>query len=685
MPGEQLFEIGRRTFDTPEFQGIECIEVEAKSIINKVPATSQVPFDYTINPYRGCSHACTYCTLGDTPVLMADGSHKPIAKIAVGDQIYGTQRQGQYRRYLTTQVLAWWETSKRGYRVTLEDGTELIASGDHRFLTERGWKHVTGAEQGRDRRPFLTTNNALLGVGGFADQPIVDEEYRRGYLAGMIRGDGMLHSATYRRPNGHRWKSHQFRLALVDDDGLDRTADYLAASGVATTRFLFQHATAASKPLNAIRCYGRDQIERIHTMIAWPTTPTTSWSKGFLAGIFDAEGSCAHDVIRISNTDPEILSRTGDALRRLEFSWTLEDTRRPNGLKCIRILGGLRERLAFLHTVDPTIVRKRSIEGLALKGNAPLGVMAIEDLGLELPMYDITTGTGDFIANGVVSHNCFARPTHTYLDMNAGRDFETKIVVKVNAPDVLRRELGAKRWKGDHIAMGTNTDPYQRVEGRYRLMRGILEALIDHRNPFSILTKGTLITRDVDLLVRGAEHAPVSAAFSIGTLDEDVWRDTEPGTPNPKARIEALRTLVDAGIPTGVLIAPILPGLSDRPDQLRAVVEAALDAGASSVSPIMLHLRRGVREEFMPWLREHHPDLVERYERAYRTPYGPKEDREALTRRVRSYTAGRTGKLERTVAGRFGHRAAARRSGAREPPEPEQLSLWAGSSGRARP
>ena len=151
---------------------------------------------------------------------------------------------------------------------------------------------------------------------------------------------------------------------------------------------------------------------------------------------------------------------------------------------------------------------------------------------------------------------CFARPTHTYLDMNAGRDFETKVVVKVNAPEVLRRELAAKRWNGEHIAMGTNTDPYQRIEGRYRLMRGIIEALIDHRNPFSILTKGTLITRDLDLLLRAAEHAPVSAAFSIGTLDEDVWRTTEPGTPSPRARIEALRTLVEAGIPTGVLMAP---------------------------------------------------------------------------------------------------------------------------------
>jgi hypothetical protein len=162
---------------------------------------------------------------------------------------------------------------------------------------------------------------------------------------------------------------------------------------------------------------------------------------------------------------------------------------------------------------------------------------------------------------------CFARPTHTYLDMDAGRDFETKIVVKVNAPEVLGRELGSRRWKGEHIAMGTGTDPYQRVEGRYRLMRGILSALITRRNPFSILTKGTLILRDVDLLTEAASVAPISAAFSIGTMDEDVWRTTEPGTPSPRARMDAVKTLNGAGIPTGVLIAPILPGISDGPGQ----------------------------------------------------------------------------------------------------------------------
>jgi DNA repair photolyase len=229
---------------------------------------------------------------------------------------------------------------------------------------------------------------------------------------------------------------------------------------------------------------------------------------------------------------------------------------------------------------------------------------------------------------------CFARPTHTYLDMDAGRDFETKIVVKVNAPEVLGRELASRRWKGEHIAMGTGTDPYQRVEGRYRLMRGILSALITRRNPFSILTKGTLILRDIDLLTEAASVAPISAALSIGTMDEDVWRTTEPGTPSPRARMDAVRTLNEAGIPTGVLIAPILPGISDGPGQVERVVEAAAEAAATHASPILLHLRPGVREEFMPWLEANRPDLVGRYRSLYRGAYAPAAERGRLSRGV---------------------------------------------------
>jgi len=631
MTNQQLFELGRRTFDTPEFRGIEFIEVEAKSVINKVPAASRVPFDYTINPYRGCSHACSYCVLGDTPILMGDGTTKPIAKLAVGERVYGTVFVGRYRRYVPTEVLAHWETTKAAYLITVEDGTELITSGDHRFLTERGWKHVTGTEQGMDRRPFLTTNNSLVGVGGLPDPPLEDVDYRRGYLAGMIRGDGLLGSWTYATGTVHR-----FRLALVDEEGLTRTRRFLSAEGIETSWFGYQSATATHRSLDAIRTDRSASIVRIGELIGWPESASVSWRKGFLAGVFDAEGSYSGSL-RIGNTDPQILGTVAASLDVLGFAYRLETTARSNGMASIRLLGGFREILRFFLTVDPAITRKRTFDGLALKSDAQLRVMAIEPLGLELPMYDITTGTGDFIANGVVSHNCFARPTHTFLDMNAGRDFESKIVVKVNAPEVLRRELAKKSWKGDHIAMGTNTDPYQRAEGRYKLMRGIIEALRDARNPFSILTKGTLILRDIDLLLEAAEHAEVSAAFSIGTLDERVWRETEPGTPNPKARVDALRQLVDAGIPTGVLIAPILPGISDRPEQLREVVEAVLDAGASYASPIMLHLRPGVREEFMPWLAEVHPELVERYEKLYRSAYGPKAERESLSRRVHRY------------------------------------------------
>jgi DNA repair photolyase len=230
---------------------------------------------------------------------------------------------------------------------------------------------------------------------------------------------------------------------------------------------------------------------------------------------------------------------------------------------------------------------------------------------------------------------CFARVTHTYMDMNAGRDFESKIVVKVNAPELLRKELRARKWQGEHIAMGTATDPYQRAEGRYQLMSRIIRELIDHRNPFSILTKGTLILRDLDLLIEAAEITEVATAFSIPMLDDDVWRKSEPGTPHPRKRMEAVAKLNRAGIPCGVMVAPILPGISDDPNMLMDVVRAAVDAGATHITPILLHLRPVVREEYMGWLSETYPNLVTRYEDMYaKNAYGPKDDRKALGRRV---------------------------------------------------
>jgi DNA repair photolyase len=235
---------------------------------------------------------------------------------------------------------------------------------------------------------------------------------------------------------------------------------------------------------------------------------------------------------------------------------------------------------------------------------------------------------------------CFARPTHRYLDFDAGRDFEREIVVKVNAPEVLRVELARPSWRREHVALGTNTDPYQWVEGRYRLMEGIWEALRDAAggagNPCSVLTKSPLLLRDLPLMLQIAQRTTIQASLSIPTLDERAWRATEPHTPNPRARLEAVAELNRAGIPTGVLIAPLMPGINDAPHQLEPLLQGAIDAGASRVGGAALHLRGEVRDVFMQWLRTRRPELVARYEELYRRgAYAPREERSRLAGLVR--------------------------------------------------
>jgi DNA repair photolyase len=429
-----------RTFDAPEALDTRFHEVRAKSALNAVPKRSRMPFRWTINPYRGCSHACTYCVSAHTPVLMADGRTRPIADLRVGDEIYGTERKGHYRRYVRTEVLAHWSTVKPGFRTVLDDDTELVTSGDHRFLTPDGWRFVTGAE---DERPFLLPGAGLMG-------------------------------------------------------GVDRTP-------------------------------------------------------------------------------------------------------------------------------------RLSIAGRQLGINDGLEVRSIEPTGHDQHLYDITTTTGDFIANGVVSHNCFARPTHTYLDLDAGRDFEREIVVKVNVPEVLRTELAKPSWKREQVALGTNTDPYQWVESRYKLMPEIWQALLDFDTPCSLVTKSPLALRDIDVLQDLANGPGVTVFFSVPTLDERAWRETEPHTPSPRARLEGVRKMNEAGVPSGILIAPLMPGINDAPEQVGEILRIAEDAGAISAPAMPLHLRPGVKEVFFEWMRAHRPDLMPRYEELYRNrSYVPSAEKKRI-------------------------------------------------------
>jgi DNA repair photolyase len=631
-----------RTFDAPEALGIRFHEIRARSALNRVPKQSRMPFRWTVNPYRGCSHACAYCAGGDTPILMADGRTKPLADVRAGDLIYGTVRRGNYRRYEITRVLDHWSTVKPAFRIMLEDGTELIASGDHRFLTNRGWKYVTGSEQGRRRRPHLTVSNKLMGLGKFAAPPDHSSDYREGYLCGLIRGDGYLGIQLHKRRGRNTYRYSQgFRLALADLEALRRARGYLAQLDVLTHESAFAGAALQGRPMSAITTSVFDKVDAVRAAIRWPRHPTIDWVKGFLAGIFDAEGSYGQ-VVRIANCDREIIEWTAYCLRRLGLENTLEPSEQPNGLTYVRLLGGLAPTLRFFHTVDPAITRKRSIEGTAIKCTAPLRVAEIEPLSKPLELFDITTGTGDFIANGVVSHNCFARPTHTYLDLNAREDFEREIVVKVNAPELLRMELSRPSWKREHVALGTNTDPYQWVESRYRLMPGIWEAIRDSDTPSSCVTKSPLVLRDIELLKQIQERAGMSVYLSVPTIDEGAWRATEPHTPSPRARLKAVAELNRAGVPAGVLVAPLMPGINDSPEQVNEILRLAEEAGAVSVSPVALHLRGEVRDIFFDWLRCHRPDLIPRYEEIYkRGAYASADERRRLAALVKSRPARR--------------------------------------------
>lgn len=400
----------------PEKVPTQYLVDSSRSIIS-TNASPDVGFNASLNPYRGCSHGCSYCLDGATRILMTDGTTRSLATLRPGDKIYGTIRRGHYRRYTRTRVLAHWNTRQPAYRIELADGTELIAGPNHRFLTERGWKYVADTQQGHGRRPRLTTNNKLLGTG-------------------------------------------------------------------------------------------------------------TS--------------------------------------------------------------------------------RKSVIEGQALKSAADLRVVVIEPLGGNRKLYDIETGTGDFIANGVVSHNCYARNTHEYLGFSAGLDFESKILVKPDAPQLLCQALASPTWQPQPLALSGVTDPYQPVEKKLEITRGCLEVLAEARNPTMLITKNRLITRDLDLLSQLNRYQAVSAALSIPTLNGELARVMEPQASHPRDRLRAIAELSEAGIPTSVMIAPVIPGLTDH--ELPKILAAAAEAGAGRAGYVLLKLPGAVEEIFLAWLNEHFPE-----------------------------------------------------------------------------
>ncbi|MES2171304.1 MAG: radical SAM protein [Actinomycetota bacterium] len=426
-----------------------------------------------------------------------------------------------------------------------------------------------------------------LGAGELEQPQFFDEDYRRGYPSGITRGDARVGHYRYRRPT------------------------------------------------TAIRTSSKERVELIEKTIAWGSNEGRHWHTGLLAGIFDAEGSCSRGLLRISNANVLIVDQIQESLRELDVDHAFEG---PNLIAVynVRVVGGLPMRQRFFRLAGLPISRTLALEGASAQSSARLEIVSIEDLGETIDMIDISTGTGDFIANGVISHNCFARKTHEYLDLDAGKDFDSEIVVKVNVAEVLAKELARPGWGHQPVALGTNTDPYQRAEGRYRLMPGIIAALADSGTDFSVLTKGTLLRRDLPLIAEAASVVNVGLAMSIAIYDDELQQSVEPGTPSTTARLATVTAARELGLECEVFMMPILPYLTDTRAHLDDAFARIRAAGATSVVFGALHLRLGTKEWFFEWLERAHPDLVDRYRTMFSaSSYAPKGYRDWLGKKVR--------------------------------------------------
>ena len=393
-----------------------------------------VGFTTSINPYRGCEHGCVYCLEGRTPILMANGTTRPLAELRVNDEILGTRLHGTERRLVKSRVLAHWSVVKPAHRIVLRGGTELVASGNHRFLAESGWRYVAAAEL----------------------------------------------------------------------------------------------------------CLGRGD-----RLVGVPRVSSTATARRYAMGGGNAYAHPAFD---------QLASETASAADSL------------------------------------TVER-------------------IEPLGKAMRLYDITTETEDFIANGVVSHNCYARPSHAYLELSPGLDFETKIFAKTNAAELLRAELARPGYKPSPIALGANTDCYQPLERRFRITRQILEVLAECEHPVTMVTKSALVERDLDLLGPMAGKNLVKVFVSIGTLDRELARKLEPRAASPQRRLDVLKALKKHRIPCGVMVAALIPALNDK--TMEHVLEAAAAAGAEEAAYVVMRLPNELKDIFKEWLAAHYPERAE--------------------------------------------------------------------------
>jgi DNA repair photolyase len=566
-------------------------------------------FEHGINVYRGCSHGCVYCLSPRTPVLHADLVWRPLGEIREGDELvsvdeyptlgshrsetkHGVASTGTRKLRKAVVEAVWW--SSKPTRRLVTEHAEVLTTSDHRWLQDRGFRW--------SRTEQLWAGRRLRHLSVDADEP-EDHDYRVGYLTGVTLGYGTFRYEPGQRSDKLGFAPAYWRVAMTDVEPLERLICHGRIAGIdlALRDFDPGPKNRGHARMFEVETRALDNLARIHAMLTTELR-SRSYRRGFLAGFFDAEGSNGGSL-RLSQVDCSVLERVGRYAASLGFRTQLEP--RPGKASTLRLVGSIADRIRFFSIVRPAIRRKIDRIFGYMPPTDPERVMAIES-GPTIDVVDIQTSTGTFFAAGLATHNCFARPYHEYLGFSAGLDFETKIVVKEDAPALLRKRLSQPKWKPQTLMMSGATDPYQPLERRMKLTRGVLEVLAEFRNPVAVITKNHLITRDVDLLVELARFDAVSCILSITTLRNELQRIMEPRTSIPQRRLDAIRTLAQAGVPVGVNVAPVIPGLTD--EEMPAILEAAAAAGAKFASFVVVRLPHAVAPLFETWLAQHFPD-----------------------------------------------------------------------------
>jgi DNA repair photolyase len=585
---EEAAELEERNPDT------QLLRDPSRSIV----ATNESPdvgFDASINPYRGCEHGCVYCTLPDTPVLGADMVWRPIGELRIGDELVAFDEfppaAGHPRRLRCARVeeIRWsWKPTKR----LITRNAEVVTTAEHLWLQDRNfrWSRTDQLAPGRRLRHMPVV-----------DRECIDDDYPIGYVAGMTLGDG-----TFRYQPGWRggkgFPVAYWRVALADMEPLERLRDYLRCFGVDVAIRPFSGGSPLTrKPMWRVETHSLPKLEIIYKLIVGERS-TRGYQRGFLAGFFDAEGHNG-DSLRISQVDLGVLERVRRYGQAVGFDLRLEH--RPGCASTVRLIGSVLERIRWFSVLEPAIARKREAIFGTMPTLDPEPIEAIEP-GPVRDVVDIQTSTRTFYAAGLATHNCYARPTHEYLGFSAGLDFETRILVKERAPELLRARLSARSWRPQVVALSGVTDAYQPAERRLGITRRCLEVLTEFRNPVTVVTKSFLVSRDADLLRELAGFDAASVCVSITTLDPELQRRMEPRAAPPGRRLAAIEILAAAGVPVGVMVAPIVPGLTDH--EAPKILAAAAAAGARFAGRVVLRLPHGVAELFDGWLATHYPE-----------------------------------------------------------------------------